>query len=446
MTVVNSMNYPQLMQDASSDPARLEDAYQAALVDGGAGSFADAVHAAHAETPDNLLYAAWHYRLARAAEAVVARRVPWLLALGLAAVNGLLLWLLSDDTQLMIYINGSKAMPYFALLWGPLAGIFVLAYLARGGALNWRTWGLLAGGLVVLALCGLSLYSLVNGAAFQQQYVILAAMHLPLLAWALVGIGLLHGLGSSHSRFAFLLKSLELFILGGLLLSALGVLTGVTISLFQALGIELPVIVQRLLIAGGGGMLPVLAVAVGYDTSRPPASQSFEGGLSRLLAVLLRLFLPLTLLVLVVYIAFVPFYFWRPFADRDVLITYNAMLFAVLALLLGVTPMTLAGLGTAQAHWLRRGIVALAALAALVSVYALTAITWRTLQEGLTPNRVAFIGWNVINTLLLGLMLARQWRRDAARWLPAVQGAFGLGALLYAAWGLFVIFGLPLVF
>lgn len=90
-------------------------------------------------------------------------------------------------------------------------------------------------------------------------------MHLPLAAWALVGIGVLHGLTDAHSRFAFLLKSLELFILGGLLLSALGVLTGVTIGLFGALGIELPVIFQRLLIAGGGGMLPVLAVAVGYD-------------------------------------------------------------------------------------------------------------------------------------------------------------------------------------
>lgn len=439
------MNYLQLMQEAGSDPARLEEAYQEAVAANSDARFADAVHAVYTEQPDNLLYAAWHYRLGRAA-AVVTRQVPWLLALGLALVNGLLLWLLSDDNQWMIYINGSEAMPYFVLLWGPLAGVFVLAFLARCGALSWRAWGLLAGSLLVLALWGLSSYSLIDATALQQQYVILAAMHLPLAAWALVGIGLLHGLGNPHSRFAFLLKSLELYILGGLLLSALGVLTGVTIGLFAALGIDLPVVFQRLLIAGGAGMLPVLAVAVGYDTSRAPAEQSFEGGLSRLLGVLLRLFLPLTLLVLVVYTAFVPFYFWRPFEDRDVLITYNAMLFAVLALLLGVTPMTSAGLGEVQGRWLRRGIVAVAALAALVSLYALAAIAYRTALEGLTLNRVVFTGWNVINTALLVLLIVRQWRAAAAGWLPAVQSAFGLGALLYAAWSLFVIFALPLLF
>jgi hypothetical protein len=440
------MNYSQLMHDASADPARLEQVYQEALTGGSDAGFADAVHAAYGDAPDNLLYAAWHYRLARAAQTIATRPVPWLFALALALANGLLLWLLSDDTQFMITINGSQAMPYFALLWGPLAGVFVLAWLARCGALSWRTWGLLAAGLAALAVAGLSLYSLIDDPALQQQYVILAALHLPLAAWALVGIGALHGLGGARDRFAFLLKSLELYILGGLFLSALGVLTAVTLSLFQALGIDLPLVVQRLLIAGGAGLVPVLAVALGYDAGKSPAEQSFEGGLSRLLAVLLRLFLPLTLAVLVIYVGFVPFFFWRPFENRDVLITYNAMLFAVLALLLGVTPLTLRGLGEGQQRWLRRGIIAVAALAALVSVYALGAIVYRTVLEGLTLNRVAFIGWNVINTLLLLLLIARQWRSAAVAWLPAVQSVFGLGALLYAAWSLFVILALPLLF
>ena len=39
--------------------------------------------------------------------------------------------------------------------------------------------------------------------------------------------------------------------------------------------------------------------------------------------------MPLTLIVLVVYLAFIPFRFWEPFQNRDVLIIYNGMLFAV---------------------------------------------------------------------------------------------------------------------
>ena len=88
------MNYLQLMQEAGSDPARLEEAYQEAVAANSDARFADAVHAVYTEQPDNLLYAAWHYRLAHAAQAM-ARHVPWLFAGLLALANGLLLWLLS---------------------------------------------------------------------------------------------------------------------------------------------------------------------------------------------------------------------------------------------------------------------------------------------------------------------------------------------------------------
>jgi hypothetical protein len=441
-----AMDFKQLMQEAGSDPARLEQAYQEALRTNSDESFAVALQGAYGEQPDNLLYAAWHYRLAHAATEMVTRHVPWLFALLLAFANGLLLWLVSDSDNLSVTEDGSQIIPYFILLWGPLTGLFVLAYLTRTGAISLRRGAMLALLLVVLGAWSLSAYSLIDGRALQEQYLTLLAIHVPLAAWAAVGIGVLGGWGTNEGRFAFLLKSLELYVLGGLFLSALAVLTLVTTGLFLALGIDLPVIMQRLLVAGGGGLVPVLVVAIAYDPSRPPAEQSFEGGLSRLLALLLRLFLPLTVAVLFVYLCFVPFYFWRPFEDRDVLIIYNAMLFAVMALLLGVTPFSLRGLGPGQAQWLRRGIVAVAALALIVSVYALSAITYRTVQEGLTPNRVTFIGWNLINTALLAYLLWGQARQGAERWLHGVHAAFGVGALLYTGWSLFVIFGLPWLF
>lgn len=444
------MNFVQLIRAAAADPAQLEEAYQAARQAQDDGSFAAALQTAYTERPDNLLYAAWHYRLDYEARTAVTRTIPWLFAVLLAAANGLLLWLLSDTDRLLLYVQDHSSIPYFVLLWGPLAGVFVLAYLARTGALTWRWWGGLTVALAAVAAYAVLAYTQVNGPSLQEQYLILAALHLPLIAWAGVGIGVLHGVGQSEERFAFLLKSLELYILGGLFLSALAVLTLTTFALFGALGLDLPLLAQRLLIAGGAGMIPVLAVAVAYDPTRSPAGQPFEGGLSKLLALLLRIFLPLTFVVLVVYLGFVPFYFWRPFENRDVLITYNAMLFAVMALLLGVTPASLWGLGLSQQRWLRRGIVAVGSLAAVVSLYALAAITYRTVQEGLTPNRVTFIGWNVINTglllyLLLGQVTARRDRAGAA-WLPALHRVFGAGALLYAGWSLLVLLALPLLF
>ena len=59
-------------------------------------------------------------------------------------------------------------------------------------------------------------------------------------------------------------------------------------------------------IAGGGGLIPVLAVAVIYDPLVEPKEQSFDEGLSKLIALLMRLLLPLSLLVLVIYLSRVP--------------------------------------------------------------------------------------------------------------------------------------------
>jgi hypothetical protein len=446
MQVEKAMNFSQLMQEAGSDPARLEQAYQEALRTNSDEGFAAALQRAYGEQPENLLFAAWHYRLAHAASNMVTRQVPWLFALLLAFANGLLLFLLSDADSLSIYVAGRQVIPYFILLWGPLTGLFVLAYLAHTGAMTWGRGALLALLLAGMSVYALSAYTLIDLPAFQEQYLTLLAMHLPLAAWAAVGFGVLGGWGTNDGRFAFLLKSLELYVLGGLFLSVLAVLTLVTAGLFLALGIDLPEVMQRLLVAGGGGLVPVLAIAIAYDPSSRPAEQSFESGLSRLLSLLLRLFLPLTLAVLLVYLCFVPFYFWRPFEDRDVLIIYNAMLFAVMALLLGVTPFSLRGLGPGQAQWLRRGIVAVAALTLIVSLYAFSAIVYRTVQEGLTPNRVTFIGWNLINTGLLTLLLWGQVRQGPERWLQGVHQAFGVGALLYTGWSLLVIFGLPWLF
>jgi hypothetical protein len=111
----------------------------------------------------------------------------------------------------------------------------------------------------------------------------------------------------------------------------------------------------------------------------------------------MRLLLPLTVGVLLVYLAFIPFNWREPFQNREVLVIFNAMLFAVIALLVGATPVQGGDLNERGQTWLRRGVIALAALALLVSLYALAAILYRTAIDRMTPNRLAFIGWNVVN-------------------------------------------------
>jgi len=231
-----------------------------------------------------------------------------------------------------------------------------------------------------------------------------------------------------------------LFVIAG------GLFIAITVGLFEALDVELPELVMRLFFPGGLGLIIVMAVAVIYNPTVPPAEQSFDEGLSMLVALLMRFLLPLTLLVLLLYLIFILFNFRAPLDNRDVLVIYNVMLFAVIALLVGATPVSLADISPRVARWLRLGIIAVAALALLVSIYALAAILYRTSIDRLTPNRLTFIGWNVINIGLLLLVLLFQMRSKKERWLHGLYRAFSAGTAAYAVWTLVVILTIPWLF
>lgn len=449
-TLVES--YRHTVSALSADPEQLELLYQEALESGETDAFRDAIDASHATAPDNLLYAAWFHRLKHKAAQASGFVVAWAWVIPLALVNGLLFWWLSNEQRYMIEIAGARPgtatefVPAIFLLAAPISAAFVLLYLTAVGRRRWRLSAMIALLTLAVAAYVLWVYPHAGTRPFQEQYLTLMAMHLPLLAWAGVGAFLIADYRDATNRFAFLIKSLELFIMGGLFVIAGGLFTGITVGLFAALDVEFPVLVQRLFIAGGGGLIPVVATAVIYDPNAPPAGQAFDQGLSKLVALLMRILLPLTLLVLIVYLAFIPFNFRAPFDNRDVLIIYNGMLFAVVALLVGATPVSQAELSPPLRHWLRLGIIAVAALALIVSLYALAAILYRTVLDRLTPNRLTFMGWNVINIGFLLLLLLYQARAKAGRWLQNLFRAYSAGTVAYTVWTVAMIVALPWLF
>lgn len=96
--------------------------------------------------------------------------------------------------------------------------------------------------------------------------------------------------------------------------------------------------------------------------------------------------------------------------------------------------------------WLKRGIIALTVVATLVSLYALAAILYRAWQDRLTPNRLTFVGWDVVNLSILLLILWKQFRKQGASWLSGLHSAFATGAALYVTWTLVVILVVPWLF
>jgi hypothetical protein len=426
------MKYLSRIQDGRDEPQTLEALYRVALSARDDAEFRDDLEAAYGGTPANVLLAAWHYRLAHAASDVSERRpINWALAIPLSLLTGLLLWAVSGSPFVFPDASGHN-VPYLTLLITPVIALIALAFFAVTRKTGYRVPALL--GAALSAVTAYALWRSVNDVAYRQ----IASTHLPLLAWAAVAVCLMGVRTGATNRLAFLAKSIEVTVVTGVYALAAAVFAGITMQMFHTLGITLSEPVNRLLMVGGAGLMPIIAVASVYDPAAPPEAQDFRRGLSRMVTTLPRLMLVLTLVVLVVYIALIPANFMQPFRDRSVLITYNVMLFAVCGLLVGATPVRADDLSGIYQTWLRRGIMAVAALVLLVGAYALAAIVYRTAQDRLTINRLTIIGWNTINIGLFGLLLYRQGAGGKARWIESLHSTFSAASVAYVGWAAFV--------
>lgn len=438
------MNLIPEIQKAKKDPHKLEQLYQVAHKEGQVDIFQSALMAFYEDEPDNLLFAAWYYRFQQAAETAQKSRrvVNWALAIPLSILTGLIFWQLSDIENL-IYLDH---LPILALWWSPIATMSALVFMAVTAKNNQVRAVALGLGLLAAAAYAMLVAPGLDVPWKINHYLDLAAIHIPLLCWIALGISVLGFKSSVEDRFAFLIKSIEVIITAGLYLIAGIVLGGITVGMFAALSISIPDIWLRLIAAGGLGLLPVMAIASVYDPARAPSEQDFDQGLSKFIATMMRLLLPLTLGVLVIYIVVIPFYFFEPFNNRDVLIVYNLMLFAIMALLLGATPIRGADLSPQLQKWLRLGIITVAILAGLVSLYALSAIVFRTFEGGWTINRLTIIGWNVINIFILFWLVFKQFKPNRQKWIDSLHSVFSLASKAYLVWGLFVVLAIPWLF
>ncbi|MFN8446204.1 MAG: hypothetical protein U0175_35770 [Caldilineaceae bacterium] len=442
------MNYVDSLHQVGDNASQIESLFRSAQRSGETSKFAQAVDTLYQQTPQNLLYAAWHYRFVEDEPALAppsdftATRTIWQTALILSVINGLLFWLLSDMQRVTVL----DKVPLLAIVWAPIYAVILMAFLVFAGGRSLSRWLALGAGLAVAAAYPIGTAWWRQALRMEDPVSILLLIHLTALALYTTGFFVLWEERSSLARFAALNKAIETVITAGIFLAAGVLFTGVSYALFQALGIDPPDWVMHLFVAGGVGLVPVLAVAAVYRPDLPPQAQSFTQGLSRLIALVLRILLPLALVVAVVYVVLIPFNFMRPFENRETLIVYNVMLFAVLGLIVGATPVHEEDVPAALRSWLRRGLLTLAALALLVAVYAMAAVLYRTWSDGITPNRFAVIGWNLVNIALLVQLLYREWRSDASEWLATVHATVNTGLNWYVVWTVVLMIALPLLF
>jgi len=265
---------------------------------------------------------------------------------------------------------------------------------------------------------------------------VLSAIHLPIALWLVVGIAYLRGRWREGAgRKDFVSFSGELFIYYALIALGGGVLTGFTMTMFAAIGLKPDWIAQDWLIPCGA----MGAVIVGSWLVE--AKQSV---IENMAPVLTRLFTPLFTIVLLVFLATMA---WtgRPIdIKREVLILFDLLL----AVVVGLVLFSASARDPEAPPNLFDGLQLLLIVSALVvDALALAAIASRISEFGLTPNRVAALGENLI------LLVNLAW----SAWLYAgfLRGRAPFRALeawqteylpVYSTWAAIVVLLFPPLF
>ena len=270
----------------------------------------------------------------------------------------------------------------------------------------------------------------------QNDSNFLVYLHLPLFLWVLVGVaftGDQYRLGSQ--RLAYLKFNGEFLILYVGMMLGFGVLSLLTIQLFHFLGIDIfSIYIDNVFIVG----IAILTIVTTYLLT---SNLKFAKNVAPYFA---RIFSPLVLIVLVIYLVAILWVSVNPFLDRDFLLTFNVILLIVLA----ITVFSITERGTDEKKNVFDYInIALISLALVINTVALSAIIFRLSSYGISPNRTAVLGSNILIWIHLFWIIFAYIRFFANKTgVGSVQDTITKYLPIYGLWAAFVTFVFPLIF
>lgn len=292
-----------------------------------------------------------------------------------------------------------------------------------------RKWMYMYGGCMLILLSFINLLPTTKG-----DSVVLAFIHIPLFLWCLFGLThISFDYKNYFKRIEFIRFNGELLIMTGLILLAGGLLTAITLGLFTAIKMDIEKNYIEYVALSGAVAAPMVAL---YLVKLYPTLTN------KIAPVIARVFTPIVLLTLAVYLVSLVFSETNIRDDRELLILFNIMLLAVTAIIV----FSLSELSKSGKNFNVLILFSLALLAIVINAIALFAIITR-LTEGFTPNRTVVLVSNVlifINLVQIALNLLLVYIKGKP--LQQVEIAVAKYLPVYFAWTIIVIFVLPFVF
>ncbi len=270
----------------------------------------------------------------------------------------------------------------------------------------------------------------------ESNTLILSCIHLAFFLWTIMGFAFTgHHYGVHSRRINFLQYNADFLIMSGLILIGGAVLTGITIGLFSLIGYDISKFYTEWIVVMGLAAVPIFAT---YLTQTNPQL------VNKVAPIIAKIFSPLVLITLVAYLGAMLNSGRDPYNDREFLITFNALLIGVMAIILfSVAETSMKDGGSFNSIVL----LGLSVTTIIVNSIAVSAILFRISEWGITPNRLAVLGSNLLiltNLIFISYHLFRSIIRKGS--ISKVESSISIFLPVYSLWTIIVTFIFPLIF
>jgi hypothetical protein len=264
----------------------------------------------------------------------------------------------------------------------------------------------------------------------------LAYMHLPFLMWCVYGFIFINfDTTDKTKRIDYIKYNGDLAILCAIILIAGGILTGVTIGMFSAINIHIEKFYTQYIGVWGLVSAPIVATYI---------IRNYPTLTNKIAPIIANIFSPLVLITLVIFLINIPVSGKDLFKDRDFLLIFNAMLLGVMGII--VFSISETSIHTKQ-KFSEMVLFVLTAVTLVIDLFALSAIVFRLFEFGITPNRIAVAGSNIlifgnITLIMIDLYKVNFTNTD----IKNVESTISKYLPVYTLWTLIVVFGFPFIF
>ena len=178
---------------------------------------------------------------------------------------------------------------------------------------------------VLVAFLILTVYVNLLPSVTDSDSINLVYIHLPLLMWCIFGLVFIDfNLKDKIKRIEFIRYNGDLAILMAIIVIAGGILTGITIGLFDAIGINIENFYMENVVIVGAVSVPIVATFI---------IKNYTVLTNKIAPIIANIFSPLVLLTAIVFLVALAISGKDPYSDREFLLIFNVMLLGVMAVI-----------------------------------------------------------------------------------------------------------------